>query len=254
MVSIDLGDRVAVVTGASSGMGAETARVMARCGATVVATGRDQGRLDAVVDEIATEGGTAVAVAADLAHGDSAQTIVRAAQELAGRIDVLVLAAGQFASTPFATTSQEELDDLWSVHVRAPFLLLQSALPLLSDRSSVLFYSSTVAQVGFAPYAAYSAVKGAVDALARSLAIELAPRTRVNVLAPGFTGTPMVFDQFPGAPGLEDGIVSKTPVGFLGGPESIAYLAAYLASDMGGYVAGTRMVVDGGWTAQGWQP
>jgi NAD(P)-dependent dehydrogenase (short-subunit alcohol dehydrogenase family) len=254
MVSIDLGDRVAVVTGASSGMGAETARVMARCGASVVATGRDPARLDAVVGQIGAEGGTAVGVVADLAHRDSAQAIVTAAQELGGRIDVLALAAGHFASTPFATTSQQELDELWAVHVRAPFFLLQSALSLLSERSSVLFYSSTVAQVGFAPYAAYSAVKGAVEALAKSLAIELAPRTRVNVLAPGFTGTPMVFDQFPGAPGLEDGIVSKTPVGFLGGPESIAFLAAYLASDMGGYVAGTRMVVDGGWTAQGWQP
>jgi NAD(P)-dependent dehydrogenase (short-subunit alcohol dehydrogenase family) len=254
MVSIDLGGRVAVVTGASSGMGAQTARVWARCGAPVGAPGRDEGRLNAVVDEIAAAGGTAVAVVADLAHGDSTEAIVGAARELGGQIDVLVLAAGQFASTPFATTTQEELDDLWAVHVRAPFLLLQSALPLLSDRSSVLFYSSTVAQVGFAPYAAYSAVKGAVEALARSLAIELAPRTRVNVLAPGFTGTPMVFDQFPDAPGLEDGIVAKTPVGFLGGPESIAFLAAYLASDMGGYVAGARMVVDGGWTAQGWQP
>jgi NAD(P)-dependent dehydrogenase (short-subunit alcohol dehydrogenase family) len=254
MVSIDLGGRIAVVTGASSGMGAETARVMARCGATVVATGRDQGRLDAVVEEIAAEGGTAVAVVADLAHGDSAQAIVAAAEKVGGRIDILALAAGHFVSTPFASTSAQELDDVWAVHVRAPFLLLQSALPLLSEGSSVLFFSSTVAQVGFAPYAAYSAGKGAIEALARSLSIELAARTRVNVLAPGFTGTPMVFKQFADAPGLEDGIVAKTPVGFLGGPESIAYLAAYLASDMGGYVAGTRMVVDGGWTAQGWQP
>jgi NAD(P)-dependent dehydrogenase (short-subunit alcohol dehydrogenase family) len=110
-----------------------------------------------------------------------------------------------------------------------------------------------VAGVGFAPYAAYSAAKGAVEALARSLAIELAPRTRVNVIAPGFTGTPMVFDQFTAAPGLEAGIVQRTPVGYLGGPDSVAHLAAYLVSDLGAYVAGSRLVVDGGWTAQGWQ-
>lgn len=254
MVEIDLADRVAVVTGASSGMGSQTATVMARCGAKVVATGRDQARLDAVVRAIEAEGGAAVAVAADLAHGDSAQAITAAAEALGGRIDVIALAAGQFASTPFAQTPVEQLDDLLAVHVRAPFLLLQSALPLLSERSSVLFFSSTVAQVGFAPYAAYSAAKGAVEALARSLAVELAPRTRVNVIAPGFTGTPMVFDQFAAAPGLEAAIVQRTPLGFLGGPESVAYLAAYLASDMGAYVAGSRMVVDGGWTAQGWQP
>jgi NAD(P)-dependent dehydrogenase (short-subunit alcohol dehydrogenase family) len=178
---------------------------------------------------------------------------VDAAVDLGGRIDVLVLAAGQFHSAPLAETSAADLDELYAVHLRAPFLIVQAALPHFSKGASVLFYSSTVTQSGFAPYAAYTAVKGGVDAMARSLAIELAPDVRVNVVVPGFTGTPMVFDQYEAAPWLEEAIVQRTPVGFLGGPESAAHAAAFLVSDLSSYVHGTRVVVDGGWTAQGWQ-
>lgn len=250
MASIDLTDRVAVVTGASSGIGAETARVMASCGARVVAVGRDEARLRETVEAITAAGGVAEGVAIDVRDDGAVEAILAAAGD---RIDVLCLAAGQFHSAPLHGTTVDELDELWATHVRAPFRLVQGALDRLSDGSSILFYSSTVAQVGFAPYAAYTAVKGAVEAMARSLAIELAPRVRVNTMVPGFTATPMVGNQFPDAPGLEEGIVARTPTGALHGPESIAHLAAFLASDMGAYIDGARMVVDGGWTAQGWQ-
>jgi 3-oxoacyl-[acyl-carrier protein] reductase len=253
VVTIDLSGRLAVVTGASSGIGAETARVFARCGATVVVTGRDEHRLMATVEDIAAAGGHAIPVRADLARADGVAAIGERVTELARGVDILALPAGQFATTTFAETSGADLDDLWAVHVRAPFLLTQALLSHFNDPASVLFYSSTVAQSGFAPYAAYSAMKGAVEALARSLAIELAPRVRVNILAPGFTATPMLTDQFDAAPELEPAIVARTPVGFLDGAGSIAHLAAYLCSDLGRYVDGTRLVVDGGWVAQGWQ-
>jgi 3-oxoacyl-[acyl-carrier protein] reductase len=96
---------------------------------------------------------------------------------------------------------------------------LQEALAHLEEGASVLFFSSTVASSGFAPYAPYSAVKGAIEAMGRSLAVELAPRVRVNVLAPGFTATPMVGRQVEAWPELEDAIVQRTPMGFMGGPE-----------------------------------
>lgn len=253
MVGIDLSDRTAVVTGASSGIGAETAKVMARCGARIVAVGRDRARLGATVDAITGDGGTAVAVVADVADDACHAEVVERALALGDTIDVLALAAGQFANTPVHETPAEQLDDLWRVHVRAPFLLLQAALGHLSEGASALFYSSTVATSGFAPYAPYSAVKGAVESMARALAVELAPRVRVNVVAPGFTATPMVGRQVDAWPELEAAIVQRTPVGFMGGPEHVAHLSAYLASDLGAYVDGARMVVDGGWTAQGWQ-
>jgi NAD(P)-dependent dehydrogenase (short-subunit alcohol dehydrogenase family) len=250
VANIDLTDRVAVVTGASSGIGAETARVMAACGARVVAVGRDKDRLSETVEAIGAAGGDAEGVVVDVRDEGAVETIMAAAGE---RIDVLCLAAGQFHSAPLHATALEDLDELWATHVRAPFRLVQGALDRLSDGACVLFYSSTVAQVGFAPYAAYTAVKGAVEAMSRSLAIELAPRVRVNTMVPGFTATPMVGNQFPDAPGLEEGIIARTPTGALDGPASIAHLAAFLASDMGAYIDGARMVVDGGWTAQGWQ-
>jgi NAD(P)-dependent dehydrogenase (short-subunit alcohol dehydrogenase family) len=252
-MKIDLGGRVAVVTGASSGIGAETARVLAGCGARVVAVGRDEERLGQTVRDIQGAGGEAVAVAADLAAVESARTIIDAAVELGGKVDILVMAAGQFHSAPLDDTTVADLDELYAVHIRAPFLLVQAARPHFSKGATVLFYSSTVTQSGFAPYAAYTAVKGGVDAMARSLAVELAPDVRVNVVVPGFTGTPMVFDQYEAAPWLEDAIVQRTPVGFLGGPQSAAHAAAFLVSDLSSYVHGARFVVDGGWTAQGWQ-
>jgi len=250
VAKIDLTGRVAVVTGASSGIGAETAAVMAACGARVVAVGRDEQRLQATIEAIARAGGDAEAVVVDLCADGAPEAIVAAAGD---RLDVLALPAGHFVNAPLAETPLEQLDELFAVHVRAPFALVQQALDRLTDGSSILFYSSTVTQVGFAPYAAYTAVKGAVDAMARSLAIELAPRVRVNTLVPGFTATPMMGNQFPSAPGLEEGIVARTPTGSMDGPASIAHLAAFLASDLGAYIDGTRMVVDGGWTAQGWQ-
>lgn len=253
MVEINLKGRVAVVTGASSGIGAETARVMAQCGARVLVTGRDRSRLDATVAEIEADGGQAFAVTADLADAAGATRIANAAADFSEAVDILALPAGHLALSSFAQTTVATLDEMWAVHVRAPYLLTQALLPRLSEGASVLFYSSTVAQVGFAPYSAYSAAKGAVEALARSLAIELAPKVRVNVIAPGFVATTMLTDLYDGAPDLEAGIVARTPVGFLDGPKPVAYLAAYLASDFGRYVDGTRIVVDGGWMAQGWQ-
>ena len=250
MVSIDLGGKVAIVTGASSGIGAETARVMAACGARVIAVGRDETRLNATITAIAEGGGEAVPVVADLADPASIDAILEGAGP---RIDILALAAGQLCKTPFAETTEQELDELLAVHVKAPYFLTQRALDRLSDGATVLFYSSTVTQSGFAPYSAYTAAKGAVDAMARALAVELAPRIRVNTLAPGFTDTPMVGAQVDAWPQLHPELVARTPCGFLGGPESVAYLAAYLASDMGAYVDGSRLVVDGGWTAAGWQ-
>lgn len=253
MVEIDLKGRVAVVTGASSGIGAETARVMARCGARVLATARDGSRLAATVAEIEAQGGQAVAVTADLAAADGVARIAEAAAEFSERVDILALPAGHLDISTFEQTSASALDEMLAVHVRAPFLLTQTLLPRLSEGASVLFYSSTVAQLGFAPYAAYSAAKGAVEGMARSLAVELAPHVRVNIIAPGFTATTMLTDLYDGAPDLEAAIVARTPVGFLDGPKSAAHMAAYLSSDFGRYVDGARVVVDGGWVAQGWQ-
>ena len=253
MVGIDLRGKCAVVTGASSGIGRETAMVLAACGARVIATARDRARLEETAAAIRSTDGQVNTVVADLEDPGAIDVIREQVGAVAEQIDALALPAGHFASKPFAETTAAELDRLWAVHVRAPFLLTQALLPKLAQGSTVLFYSSTVTQAGFAPYAGYTAVKGAVESMGRSLAMELAPNVRVNVLAPGFTETPMVTDQYEAVPELATAIAARTPVGFLGGPETVAHLAAFLCSDLGSYIDGARLVVDGGWTAQGWQ-
>ena len=248
---VQLTDKVAIVTGASSGIGAETARVLAGAGARVALVGRDVERLQAVRDEIAASGGEALVVVADLADGAAAQQIVAATVAEYGALDALVHSAGLFEAGPLAETPVDSLDRQWVVNVRAPYLLTQAALPHLRDGSAVVFVASSVVRSGFPALGAYTATKGAVDALARSLAAELAPRVRVNTIAPGFVRTPMVTVQFDADPAMEPGLVEKTPVGFVGRPRDIAHGITYLCSDASAYTHGATLVIDGGWTAQG---
>jgi len=244
---VDLDGRRFIVTGGSSGIGAATARVLAENGAQVVAISR---RADP--EPFVGLSGVEV-VAADLGDAASVPAIIAAATADGRGIDGIVNAGGHFSHAALADATVDELDELWRVHVRTPYLLTQAALPHLTERSSLVFVSSTVARSGFAPYAAYTAVKGAVDAMARSLAMELAPRTRVNTIMPGFTATPMMGVQYDVVDGLEAAIVAKTPLGRIGGPEHAAAAIALLLSDEAAYTTGSTVVVDGGWSAAGWQ-
>jgi NAD(P)-dependent dehydrogenase (short-subunit alcohol dehydrogenase family) len=252
-MDLELTDRVVIVTGASSGIGEATALLLATSGAKVLAVGRDPGRLQSVVEQIAREGGTGHPIEADLLDAEAAAAVAREAAERHGRIDGIVHAAGVYEPLPFADTPLDCLDRQWAIHVRAPFVMTQTALEHLSDGASVVFISSTVARSGFGGCAAYTATKGAVESMARSLAIELAPRVRVNVLAPGFVLTPMVTSQIDENPALEGELVKRTPVGFVGQAEDIARAIVFVCSPQSRYVSGSALVVDGGWTAQAWQ-
>jgi NAD(P)-dependent dehydrogenase (short-subunit alcohol dehydrogenase family) len=250
-MQIQLTGKVAVVTGASSGIGAESARLLAAAGARVALVGRDAERLEAVRAEIAQAGGTALAVVADLADGAAPQQVVDRTVAEWGGIDALVHSAGLFEAGPLAEAPVESLDRQWTVNVRAPYLLTQAALPQLRDAAAVVFVASSVVRSGFPALAAYTATKGAVDAMARSLAAELAPRVRVNTIAPGFVRTPMVTVQFDANPAMEAGLVEQTPVGFVGRPQDIGHAVVYLCSEASAYTHGSTLVIDGGWTAQG---
>lgn len=248
---LELNDTVAIVTGASSGIGEATARTMAGAGARVALVGRDVARLEGVRAGIEAAGGEALALAIDLGDGDAAAEVATRTVAAFGAIDAIVHNAGLFEAGPFAETPVASLDRQWAVNVRAPYVLTRAALPHLRERSSIVFISSSVVRAGFPGLAAYTATKGAVDAMARSLAAELAPRTRVNTVAPGFVGTPMVVAQYAADPEMEPGLISRTPVGFVGRPEDIAHAVTFLCSSASAYTHGTTLVVDGGWTAQG---
>jgi NAD(P)-dependent dehydrogenase (short-subunit alcohol dehydrogenase family) len=246
-MKLDMTGKRFIVTGASSGIGAASARLLAESGAEVLAVSR---RADPT---LFTDLGSVEVLSADLAAEDSATVIISAASAGGAAIDGIVNAGGHFSHAPILEATAAELDGLWRVHVRTPYLLTQQAIPHLTDGSALVFVSSTVVRAGFAPYAAYTAVKGAVDAMARSLAIELAPRTRVNTLMPGFTATPMMSEQYATVDGLEGAIVARTPLGHIGGPEYAANVVGLLLSDDSGYTTASTVVVDGGWVGQGWQ-
>jgi NAD(P)-dependent dehydrogenase (short-subunit alcohol dehydrogenase family) len=252
-MSLDLADKVTIVTGASSGIGEATAVLAAQRGARVVAVGRDEGRLAAVCTRIADAGGEASAIACDLRDEREPADVAEKTAARYGRIDAIVHAAGVYEELPFAQAPLESLDRQWKIHVRGPFILTQAALPHLSQGATVVFVSSTVAHAGFPNCAAYTSTKGGVEAMGRALAAELAPAVRVNVVAPGFVDTPMISPAAEANPEFKPELARRTPVGFVGVAEDLAHTIAFLCADESRYVSGSVLVADGGWTGQGWQ-
>jgi NAD(P)-dependent dehydrogenase (short-subunit alcohol dehydrogenase family) len=247
-IHVDLRGRTVLVTGASAGIGVATAETFAACGAEVVALGRDRQRIEAVAAGITAEGGTVSPLAVDLTSPDGPFRAVGHVLDKFGKLDILVHNAGTFAFQDFADTPLDSLDSQWLSNVRAPFALTQAALPQLKSGSAVVFVGSNVTAVGFPQTAAYSATKGGVEAMARALSIELAPRgIRVNIVSPGMTRTKMTarFED----PVLEREALDATPTGTLGEPQDIANAVVFMASDLSRYVLGASLVVDGGFVA-----
>ena len=240
-----LDGKVAIVTGASSGIGAAIAEAMAQAGASVVLVGRDGDRLAAVAKLCGDRSAT---IAADITADDAPARIVEGALAAFGRIDSIVHSAGIFEPRPFPESSVASLDDQWRVNVRAPYSITQAALPHLGPGSSVIFISSIAGHIGFPNSAAYCATKGAVEGLVKSLAVELAPRdVRVNALAPGNIHSPMNAEYFR-SPDYERAMIERTPAGRVGVVEDIAPAVVFLASEAARYVYGASLLVDGGWT------
>jgi len=242
-----LDGRVAVITGASSGIGASIATALASAGASVIAVGRERARLAELIQNIRSKGHTAESVVAELTTPDGVHGVVEAAVEKFGRIDVLVHSAGVFSPASFDASTIADLDRHWNINVRAPFMLSQTALPHMKSGSSIIFITSTVARVGFANTATYTASKAAIDGLLRVMAIELAPRgICVNGIAPGWTATPMNEAL------REDGdvvaaAIAATPAGRLAIPDDIAPSAVFLASAASRFVQGVILDVGGGY-------
>jgi NAD(P)-dependent dehydrogenase (short-subunit alcohol dehydrogenase family) len=249
-LTISLDDHVAVVTGASSGIGAQIARSMGEAGARVVLVGRDAGRLEAVRADVERLGVEGHVVTADLERPEAATEIVEAAVAACGHIDCLVHCAGVFLVAP-VDESLDLLDRQWQVNVGAPFRLTLTALPELRRRKgSVVFLSSVAGQVGFPGAAAYCATKGAIELLTRALAVEEAPNgVRVNAIAPGNIETPMNAHLMADPAYLRD-MIEATPAGRNGRVDDIAPLAVWLASSQAAYMTGESVRVDGGWAAQ----
>jgi NAD(P)-dependent dehydrogenase (short-subunit alcohol dehydrogenase family) len=249
-LTVDLSDRVALVTGASSGIGAATAEALAKAGADIVAVGRHRERLEACAEAVRAHGVRSHVVALDITAEGAPRRIVEEGLEALGRLDALVNSAGLFEPVPFEDMPRESLDRQWATNVQAPLLLTQAAVPHLTAGSSVIFISSIAGHVGFQNSVAYCATKGALELAARALALELSPRgIRVNVVAPGNIKTPMNEDLRTTTE-YEAVCNASTPAARFGEAEEVATAIVFLVSEAASYVHGASLLVDGGWTAR----
>ncbi|HEX3362117.1 MAG TPA: SDR family oxidoreductase [Solirubrobacterales bacterium] len=244
--TIDLSGKRAIVTGASSGIGAEIAAELAAAGANVALVGRDRSRLADTAERVRANGATAVEIATDLTADDAGPTVVAAAKEGLGGIDTLVLAAGVFEPRPIVESGLAGIDKHLAANVRAPYALTAAAIEDLRPGGSILFISSVGGHVGFPGCSAYGASKGAIELLVRCLAVEEAPnKVRVNAIAPGNVRTPMNAHLF-ADPDYEAAELEITPLGRIGEVTDIAPAAAFLVSDLASYITGHSVVIDGG--------
>ena len=237
--------KVAIVTGSSKGIGAGIAERLAADGAAVVVNySRSAEDADVVVRRIAAAGGRAVAVKADIAQPAQIQPLVDAALAHFGRLDILVNNAGVYKVDSLETLSAESFDEHFALNVRGLLLATQAAAGVLPAGGVVVNISSGLAKSPYPVVHVYSATKGAVDTLTRSLAMELGPRAiRVVGIAPGFVKTEGNAES---AKGMTDFLVGKTPLGRVGMPADIAAAVAFAVSDDAGWITGTTVDVSGG--------
>lgn len=244
-----LQDKVAVITGGTTGIGFAAAKRFADEGAKVIVTGRNPETLEAARAELADR---AQIVASDAAKEEDILALLERVKEQHGKIDVLFLNAGVARFIPWEETSVEEFDRQFAINVRGPWLAIKHASPLLADGASVIATTSVVNRLGMAGASVYSATKAALAQLVRNAAAELAPRgIRVNAVSPGPIETP-IFSKM-GAPPeqleqMAEGLRGQVPLGRFGRAEEVANLALFLASDESSYVQGQELAVDGGMT------
>ena len=247
-----LANKVAIVTGASSGIGRATARLFAREGARVVVTARRQAELDKVVAEIENEDGEAIAVAGDVRDADHVKAAVVAAVSHFGGLDIAFNNAGATgAAKPAADISVEEWRDTLDTNLTSAFLGAKYQVPAMIERGggSLIFTATFVGHtVGFPGMAAYAASKAGLVGLTQVLAAELgANGIRVNTIAPGGTDTPANVANAPGAPPeVRTYVEGLHALKRLATPEEIARSVLHLASDASSFVTGTTFLVDGG--------
>jgi len=246
-----LSGKVAVVTGGNAGIGEAIAKAFAREGASVVITGRRQGELDRVVNDILQAQGKAVAVAGSVTDELSAQEAVRRTVQQFGQLDILVNNAG---IGDFGKRLHEINDTTWAqvldVNLTGVFRMTRAVLPqmLKQGRGAIVNISSVASLVGLPTLSAYAASKGALDALTRALAVDYAKDgIRCNVVNPGLIDTPMAAPLM-GNPEQLNPILSHYPIRRPGKPEEVASLVLYLASDEAAWVTGGTFPLDGGMT------
>ena len=240
--------KVAVVTGASKGIGAAIAKALAAEGASVVVNyASSKNGADAVVSEIAKKGGKAVAAAGDVSKAADAQGIIDAAIRNFGRLDILVNNSGVYEFAPIQEFTEEQFHRQFNTNVLGLLLTTQAAVKHMSEGGSIINVSSAVTRLAPPASAVYSGTKGAVDTITGVLAKELGPkRIRVNAINPGVVETEGTISAgFIGSE-FENGLIARTPLGRTGKPDDIADVAVFLASNDARWLTGEQIAASGG--------
>jgi NAD(P)-dependent dehydrogenase (short-subunit alcohol dehydrogenase family) len=247
-------DKIAVLTGASRGLGRSIALHLARAGVAVVGTyHRSKDEADAAAAEIGAAGGRAVMLPLDAtqtssfgAFADSLGEALKGGFSRAD-FDFLINNAGIGINVPFAETTEDQFDELALIQFKAPFFLSQKLLPLIADGGRILNVSSGLARFTLPGYAAYASTKGAIEVLTRYMAKELGGRQiRVNVIAPGAIETDFAGGRVRDNSAVNDVVASTIPLGRVGLPDDVGGVVAALLSDGFSWVNGTRIEVSGG--------
>jgi len=237
-----LSGKIALVTGGSAGIGLGIAKRFAEEGARVFITGRRQSELDKAVTAI---GGGATAVQGDISNLDDLDRIYATIKDKAGRIDVLAVNAGYYEFGSLGEITEEHFDKIFNTNVRGLLFTVQKALPLLTERASVILTGSIASIKGFPSLSIYNASKAAVRSFARSWIADLKGRgIRINVLSPGTVETPGLSNLMTAEQKAE--AAALVPLGRIGTPDDLAKAAVFLASYDSAYITGIELFVDGG--------
>jgi NAD(P)-dependent dehydrogenase (short-subunit alcohol dehydrogenase family) len=250
-----LASRIAIITGAGSGIGYEAAKLFAAEGAFVLVADRDGAAAEGVAAEIAASGGKAAPHKVDVASEAELKAMIDRVVAEQGRLDILVNNAGFGFAGTVVTTSEADWDALMAVNVKGVFLGCKHAIPVMERQGGgvIVNTASAVATIGITDRAAYVASKGAVAALTRAMAMDhVAAKIRINCVAPGTIESPYfkeIFAKAPDAAGLKRKLELRQPMERLGQPIEIARAMLFLASDDSSFCTGTTLFADGGWTA-----
>lgn len=243
-----LEDKIALVTGGGAGIGRAICETFAREGAHVIVADIDADAAKETAEEIVKANGAASAFTVDITDTDQVKSLMHSIKEAHGRLDVLVNNAGVGSRADFRHLSDEEWSKVWSVNLDGTVRCAREAFDLMrnSGKASIVNLSSVMSSKHTRQMAVYSATKGAVSALSRSLAVEYAPYgIRVNTLLPGYVETALI-GRYLQNPMIAKALLTQTPLRRFGRPEDIANAALFLASDEAAYITGAALNVDGG--------
>ena len=240
-----LENKVAVITGGSSGMGLETAKLFASEGAKVVIVGRSLDKLKDAEKEV-SQRGEVLAIQCDVSSLDNLDNLYQQVEEKYGKIDILFANAGIGDFTPATEVTEADFDKLVSINFKGVFFTVQKALKIFNDNGSIILNASWLGHRGVETCSVYGATKAAVISLAKTFSNELADRNiRVNSISPGFIRTPIIEEI-----GMDEEKIEqrrqKIPAGRWGKPEEIAKTVLFLASDESSYILGQDIAIDGG--------